>query len=264
MKIIVPFVLATALILSGCGGGGGGGGNSSGPPSFVTNLSNATPNGQVWCVIGDSFSSDPSKFSAESWPVVLQQQTGITVYDAAVGGYTFADALNNPIINGKTPVQYCIGQNPSTVIVMLGINDTAPGSQFAPLGTIESNAAAVYSQLKQGLPNARIVFIQEQMYDLADYPNPNTMPNKGVVTWYTTENQTGSSAPNAPLSPWATDVVSNMIALNSYIKGMVPDTITLNYWEVQQQVGVGPDGLHPTTAGFALMEQMIYAQISKL
>jgi lysophospholipase L1-like esterase len=255
--ILRLFLVLTTTILAACGGGGGGAASSI---QLTTGLAKQT--GQTYCVIGDSFSSDPSKYSPTPWPVTFQQQTGNTVIDAAVGGFTFYDALMKPVINGQTPVQYCISQNPSAVLVMLGINDTAPGSQYAPLGTIESNAAAVYSQLKQGLPNAKIVYILEQMYDLADYPNPHTMPNKAAVVWYTIYNQQNQAPdPNAIINSWAQDVFTNLMALNEYIKTMGPAVVTVNYWQIQQQTGVSPDGLHPLPASSVMMESVVQSQL---
>ena len=252
-------LLLVPLVLAACGGGGGGGAPGI---SLTSPGSSVLHSSQTYCVIGDSFSSDPSKFSPTPWPVTFQQQTGNTVIDAAVGGFTFYDALMNPVINGQTPVQYCISQNPSVVLVMLGINDTAPGSQYAPLGTIESNAAAVYAKLKAGLPNAKIVYILEQMYDLADYPNPHTMPNKAAVVWYTIFNQPNQAPdPNAIINTWAQDVFTNLMALNEYIKTLGPTVITVNYWQIQQQTGISPDGLHPLPASSVMMESVIQSQL---
>jgi lysophospholipase L1-like esterase len=258
MKPVLVLIFILSSILSGCGGGGGGSG--SGVPAFA--VSTKAVGGQTWCVLGDSFSSDPSKFSPTPWPVLLQQQTNNTVLDAAVGGFTFEKILSDPVVNGMTPIDYCISQKPSTVFVMSGINDTAPGSTLAPLGPIESNAATVYAKLKQALPSAKIVFVLEQMYDLADYPNPVTMPNKAAVVWYTIYNQGNNNPdPNATINSWAQDVFTNLIALNSYIKGMGPEIVTLNYWQIQQQTGVSPDGLHPIEASSVAIEQSIQQQL---
>ncbi len=241
MRILIISILF--VFLASCSGGGSS--PTAPPPRNFIHL----------CVLGDSLSGEISVVPGVTWPVVFQQQTGLTAENMAIGPYTFYAVLTNMIDpQMETTVSACVGLKPEIVVVMLGINDTASGVRS--LGQIESDAAALYAQLKSGLPAAKIVFVLEQMVDLADYPNPATMPNKAAVAWYTTHGQPNQSPdPNAIINAWAQGVLGNLIALNAYIQGMVPDTVVLNYWQIQQQTEAA--GLDPLPAASVLMEQVL-------
>jgi len=178
--------------------------------------------------------------------------------DLAKGGSTYYTAYTNALYGSNTMVQECIEQNPDIVIVMLGLNDVASGRTQAQ---IIADSTSLYQALRNGLPNAKIIYGSEVWYDNVNF-TPTTLKNKGVIPIKWTLNSSGILA-NCFTSEIADNSVSstiqtqatNWVALDTSIKALstINGHFTYNHWKVGRLGLFIPDGLHHNAEGSKLI-----------
>lgn len=137
-------------------------------------------------VVGDSY-SQPSVRNND-WATQMCDliekltDTPVQLRNVAINGSDFAGALTVKQHEGgtKSQVEEAIAFGPDMVFVALGINDTIYGNGYSQAQVI-ANAQAVFTALRAGLPNAKLIYCEEAPHDLTLGLVPAALTNENVV-----------------------------------------------------------------------------------
>lgn len=221
-------------------------------------------------IIGDSLSVDYAY--RDSWPYRLKKLCDslgflVEIKNYAIGGATFLTSrtLNTQESATRTQAEQCIAQGADIVFVMLGINDSFYGD--ASFATSLTNALNLYSVLKNGLPSAQIILVEEITWDFDNKGgySPTGLTNNDVVpvghqliTYNSysncrVNNSTYlSTAANSTYTARASTLGDLYETLHSYYDGY----INLPYYKVLR-LGLTSDGIHFNTYGHNLVAMNI-------
>lgn len=217
----------------------------------------------VIAVLGDSI-TESSTARTHSWPELLQgviQQAGddVKVVNLAHGGATFLLAKADNTFGGTTMVAKAIALNPAVVIVQLGYNDAATGSSS---GTLQSHAQSVLTELRAGLPDAKILFFSEVCHDSTNVPFLSALTNEGCLP-YDMELRASGLLTGVYCEAMLSDAASvgtiakldTLKTINTAIGGFTEwdGVFAVDYWKIARLGCTMADGLHPTFPGMQLL-----------
>ena len=226
-------------------------------------LTSAAGVAPVIAVLGDSI-TESSTARTHSWPELLQgviQQAGddVKVVNLAHGGATFLSARTDNTFGGTTMVAKAIALNPAVVIVQLGYNDAATGSSS---GTLQSHAQSVLTELRAGLPDAKILFFSEVCHDSTNVPLLSALTNKGCLP-YDMELRASGLLTGVYCEAMLSDAASvgtiakldKLKTINTAIDGFTEwdGVFAVDYWKIARLGCTMADGLHPTFPGMQLL-----------
>lgn len=215
-------------------------------------------------VIGDSTSTQ-NPLTDETWPTLLEMVMNkngadVKVFDFSAGGVTFYGALHTVQYGIRTFAQAVIAAQPDIVIVCLGVIDAMLKPAGRSQAQIKQDAADLFTTLRVGLPNAKLMYSSQLAYD-ADNFIPSTLKNKGVIPAFFTLRSAGilsglyaydilddasSSAIKQLYADW-TELDLHVKALTT-----VDHDFTMNYWRAARLGCTGQDGLHTSQYGHTL------------
>lgn len=184
--------------------------------------------GPVVAFYGDSYTSgmgasDPSK----RWSTIICEQRGWSEFNPSVVGLGFV-ANRHMIGDGDLP-SLIIEQDPSIVIVAMGLNDTF-SFDFAAT-EIKQQISADLERLSAGLPDARVIVVEPFWY--ADEP-PDSLDT---------------------IASWVRDAAADIDA--DYIAGA-------SRWMQGHPEWMSWDGLHPNDEGYAELARRMDAELTRL
>jgi lysophospholipase L1-like esterase len=212
-------------------------------------------------VLGDSMSATMT-MTDPCWPDVMAVRMDainapVDMYNLAVGGWTFHKANTLACFGTDTMLQRAIALRPDVVIVALGANDAILNVEGRTLAQTKTDADTLLTALRTALPDAKIVYASELMYDSANF-TPATLKNKGTGIWFwqlkTAGILTGLNSDecleDAVSAPTVT-AFTNWVSLDTYIKALpaVNSNFTIPYFKAARLGLVGSDGLHLTALG---------------
>lgn len=216
-------------------------------------------------VIGDSLTAQANLLQ-ETWPTKLQRSLiafgqDCVVYNLAVIGYTFNDAVNTNTfgtVSPMTPVEMAISLGVDVVIVALGANDTIT-SDTATVQTVKDNALELFTALNTGLPNAKIIYASQLTFNRTHRPSGTSCLNRDVTNYAMNLRTSGfltncysSLILDDPISSTMSTRFQNWIEVDNYIKSLntlVDGTFTLDLYKCARLGLVGEDTVHLTTEG---------------
>ena len=184
--------------------------------------------GPVVAFYGDSFTSgmgasDPSK----RWSTIICEQRGWAEFNPSIPGLGF---VNNRTLAGEGDVpSLIIEQEPSIVIVTLGLNDTF-SIQFGA-DAIEQQIQSDFERLSSELPNARLIVV-EPFWHADDRPDSLLK-----------------------IADWVEDAAAAVDA--DYIAGA-------SRWLLGHPEWISWDGLHPNDEGYAELASRMDAELTRL
>lgn len=184
--------------------------------------------GPVVAFYGDSYTlgmgaSAPSK----RWSTIICEQRGWAEFNPSVAGLGF---VNNRTLVGEGDLpSLIIEQDPSIVIVTMGLNDTF-SYQFGA-STIKQQIEADFERLSEELPDARIIAVEPFWY--ADDP-PRSLDT---------------------IAGWVQDAAANVDA--DYIADA-------SHWLQGHPEWISWDGLHPNDDGYAELVSRMDAELTRL
>ncbi|MHB1329859.1 MAG: SGNH/GDSL hydrolase family protein [Gemmatimonadales bacterium] len=184
--------------------------------------------GPVVAFYGDSYTSgmgasDPSK----RWSTIICEQRGWAEFNPSVPGLGF---VNNRTLVGEGDLpSLIIEQDPSIVIVTLGLNDTF-SLQFGA-SEIREQIASDFERLSDELPGARLIMVEP--FWPADDP-PDSLKK---------------------IAGWVKDAAADVDA--DYIDGA-------SRWLHGHPEWISWDGLHPNDEGYAELASRMDAGLTRL
>jgi lysophospholipase L1-like esterase len=184
--------------------------------------------GPVVAFYGDSYTSgmgasDPSK----RWSTIICEQRGWSEFNPSVPGLGF---VNNRTLAGEGDVpSLIIEQEPSIVIVTLGLNDTF-SIQFGA-DAIKQQIESDFERLSNELPGARLIVV-EPFWPADDRPDSLMR-----------------------IADWVKDAAAKVDA--DYIDGA-------SGWLQEHPEWISWDGLHPNDEGYAELASRMDEELNRL
>ena len=254
--------------------------NVSSNGSGVTPTPTPAVVGKKIVVIGDSLSAQNVLFH-NSWPTILEQNmrasdAPCTVYNLAVDGHTCYRANTVVKFGANTAVVEAISLAPDIVIVMLGFNDAITAVDGRNLTQIKADALTMFTTLRAGLPNAKILYASELAYDSVNFTVTASTCNavtKGVVPYLFQFLPSGVNAGNfctemlgTAMSSAKKTLLETWFSFDVYVKALsqIDASFTMNYWRIARLGCVLPDGLHLNFVGSMLEAGYIQKGIANL
>lgn len=224
-------------------------------------------------VIGDSLSGQQNMFD-EAWPAILERSlnssgVNVQVKNFAINAYTYDMALNTPVYGPLTMVQAAIAYDPAVVIVALGANDSFRAAGQGNSAGVIAEAKALFEAVRDGLPDAVILYGSTTMYD-GNHINLSNPQNRHILpAWWQKKSSgllSGLWCKEIQIDPIAADIRTAMqmwtqIDNSARAQPEVSGVLTIPLWKVARLGCVGPDGLHPMAIGHKMMHAAIREQL---
>lgn len=187
------------------------------------------------------------------------------VIGAGRDGHTFYRAYTDDYIDGKTSVQYTILMEPDIVIVNLGINDVMNRVDGRNYTQILSDVNNVFTALRNGLPDAKILFARQKLWDETPWPTSMSLsaPNKSTIAHFMRKYNFPHYLANSRNSDMLDETIHTQTAVDSgeyrnfvnYCNNrpQVDGIFHVDLWRIHRMGGAGPDGLHLNQGGYQLL-----------
>lgn len=225
-------------------------------------------------ILGDSLTARHKLFM-DSWPAMFDKnmrETGAPalIYNIGIDANTFYRSNTTVQFGTNTAVQQVISLAPDVVIIALGYNDAVMNVDTRTLTQIQGDASTLVSSLRTGLPNAKIVYFSELVYNNVDFASVTSLTNNGVIPYLfnlpatgITSGAYGTEMMTNAISSANQTALGNWVSLDSYVKALPIDgSGTMNYWKIARLGGTGTDGLHPNWVASNMQAAYAYKMLS--